>query len=579
MSKQTLNGGDLVVKCLLKEEITKIFGIVGGELLKIYDAIERYGREAGIDTVMVRHEQGAGHAADAWARATGKLGVCMGTAGPGVTHLVPAIAAANADSIPMLVIGAQIARMFDDTGILQGGLDQMKLMEPITKLQVSVEHPYEIPHAIQRCIKTALSGRRGPVFLELRETALVREASDEDIKKIIDPSKYRPIQRPAGNIDLIKDAVNLLSHSKKPIIVSGGGVLASEASKDIQKLSKVYIIPAATSINGLGTIGSDKITFLGSNLTATAFRTAATEADLILSFGCKWDYTLLYGSPPIWNHQSQKLIQVDIDPSEIGKNRPVEIGIVADAKAVIKQLMVEMENSLPKEKITEWSEWNNYLQELNTNDKKGIDKIFKSKKMPMKPQRLVLEVLDFISEDTQIILDGGDIVAFALGYINYKPRPPRSTFWSLSMGHLGTGIPYALGVKMAKPDKPVICISGDGSFMFNIQELETLVRLNLPVVIVIANNCAWGMIKSVQKGVFEKRYCDVDFPLTNYAEIAKGFGCYTEKVEKPDEIKPALQRAFDSKKPSVIDVDIAFETPPSMNLVRLYKLSKGLLGK
>ncbi|MFX1337130.1 MAG: thiamine pyrophosphate-binding protein [Promethearchaeota archaeon] len=579
MAKQSINGGDLVVKCLLKEGVTKIFGLVGGELLKIYDAIERWGREENIDTVMVRHEQAAGHAADAWARATGEIGVCMGTAGPGVAHLVPAIAAANADSIPMLVIGAQIARMFDDSGILQGGLDQMKLMEPITKLQVSVEEPYEIPHAIQRCIRTAMSGRRGPVFLEFRETSLVREASDEDIKNILDPGKYRPIQPPGGNPALIKKVVEILKDAKKPIIVGGGGVLASEGSDDLQKLSEVYMIPAATSINGLGVIGKDKKTYIGSYLTATAFRTAATEADVVLSFGCKWDYSLLYGSPPVWNQQIQKLIQVDIDPSEIGKNRPVEIGIIGDAKTVINQLISEMEESLPKEKITEWSEWNSYLQALHKSDEVNVQKIFKSKKLPMKPQRLALEVLDFLPEDTQIIVDGGDIAVFTFAYINHKPRPPRSTFFPLSMGHLGVGIPYAIGVKMAKPNKPVVCISGDGSFMFNLQELETLVRLNLPVIIVIANNCAWGMIKSVQKGVFNKRYCDVDLPPTDYSLIAKSFGCYGEKVDNPEDLRAALQRAFDSKKPAVIDVDIAFETPPSMNLIRLYKLSKGLLGK
>ncbi|TFG13953.1 MAG: thiamine pyrophosphate-binding protein [Promethearchaeota archaeon] len=579
MAKQSLNGGDLVVKCLLKEGVTKIFGIVGGELLKIYDAIERWGREENIDTVMVRHEQAAGHAADAWARATGEIGVCMGTAGPGVTHLVPAIAAANADSIPMLVIGAQVARMFDDTGILQGGLNQMKLMEPITKLQVSVENPYEIPHAIQRCIKTAMSGRRGPVFLEFRETALVREATEEDVKKIWDPETYRPVYRPGGNPDLIKQTVEILKNAKKPIIIGGGGVLASEGSDDLQKLSDVYMIPAGTSINGLGVIGKDKKTYVGSFLTATAFRTAATEADVVLSFGCKWDYSLLYGAPPVWNQQNQKLIQIDIDPSEIGKNRPVEIGIVGDAKTVINQLISEMEDALPKEKITEWSEWNAYLQDLHKSDGINIQKMLSSKKLPMKPQRLVLEVLDFIPEDTQIIIDGGDIAVFTFANINYKPRPPRSTYSSLSMGHLGVGIPYAIGAKLAKPDKPVVLISGDGSFMFNVQELETLVRLNLPVIIVIANNCAWGMIKSVQKGVFEKRYCDVDLPPTDYSQIAKAFGCYGEKVDTPEDLRAALQRAFDSKKPAVIDVDIAFETPPSMNLIRLYKLSKGLLGK
>jgi acetolactate synthase-1/2/3 large subunit len=577
MSKQTLNGGDLVVKCLLKEGISKIFGIIGGELLRIYDAIERWGREEGIDTVMVRHEQGAGHMADAWARATGEIGVCMGTAGPGVTHLVPAIAAANADSIPLLVIGAQIARMFDDTGILQGGLDQMALMKPITKLQVSVEHPYEIPHAIQRCIKTAMSGRRAPVFLELRETALVRSASEEDIKKILDPEKYRANIRPAGNPEVIKRAVNVLKKAKKPVIIAGGGVNASEGYNDLHKLSETYNIPTATSFNGVGTIGIDKKTFIGSKLTANAYRTAASEADVVLSLGCRWGYPLLFGALPIWN-QDQKIIQVDIDPKEIGKNRPVEVSIIGDAKVVIQQLLIEMEENLPKEKITEWSDWNDYLQEVRKNDNLQIQKMLKSDKLPMKPHRLAFEVLDFIPPDTQIVIDGGDIFVFTMDLINHKNRPPRSLYRSVSMGHLGTGIPYAIGAKMAKPDKLVVCITGDGSFMFTVQELETAVRLNLPIIVVLANNCAWGMIKSNQRNNLQKRYCDVDFPLINYAEIAKGFGCYAEKILKPEDIKPALQRAIDSKKPAVLDVDIAFETPPAMKLIGLHKKSKGLFG-
>ncbi|MFX1327073.1 MAG: thiamine pyrophosphate-binding protein [Promethearchaeota archaeon] len=577
MAMHTLNGGDLVVKCLLKEGVTKIFGIIGGELSRIYDAIERWGREEGIDTVMVRHEQAAGHMADAWARATGEIGVCMGTVGPGVTHLVPAIAAANADSIPILVIGAQIGRMFEDTGILQGGLDQMTLMKPITKLQISVEEPYEIPHAVQTCIKTAMSGRRGPVFLELRETALVRDANEDDLKKIVSPEKYRPIFRPAGNPELIREAINILKIAKKPIIIAGGGVTASDAHEDLQKLSETYLIPTGTSFNGIGTIGKNNKTFIGSKLTANAYRIAASGADVVISFGCTWNYTLLYGAAPIWN-QNQKLIQVDIDSKEIGKNRTIDVGIIGDAKVVIQQFLKEMEENLPKEKVSEWSEWNDYLQDVNRNDEKMIQKILKYDKLPMKPHRLVLEVLDFIPSDTQLVLDGGDIFLFAMDFINYKNRPPRSFFRSVSMGHLGTGIPYAIGVKMAKPDKLIVCLTGDGSFMITLQELETAVRLNLPIIIVIANNCAWGMIKSFQKNNLQQRYCDVDFPPINYSKIAKGFGCYSEKISNPEDIKPALRRAIDSKRPAVLDVDIEFETPPAMILLGLYKKNKGLFG-
>jgi len=196
----------------------------------------------------------------------------------------------------------------------------------------------------------------------------------------------------------------------------------------------------------------------------------------------------------------------------------------------------------------------------------------------MKPHRLVFEVLDFIPSDTQLVIDGGDIFLFAMDLINHKNRPPRSFFRSVSMGHLGTGIPYSIGAKMAKPDKLVVCLTGDGSFMFTVQELETAVRLNLPIIIVIANNCAWGMIKSYQKNNVQGRYCDVDFPPINYAEIAKGFGCYTEKISKPENVKPALKRAIDSKKTAVIDVNIEFETPTAMKLLGLYKKNKGLFG-
>lgn len=579
MSKQNvnLNGGDIVVKGLVKEGITTVYGIIGGELTRIYDAIERWGREEGIKTVMVRHEQAGGHMADAWARVTGELGVCLGTAGPGVTHLVPAIAAAWADSVPMLVIGAQVARNFDDSGILQGGLDQMKLMEPITKLQISVEEPYEIPHAIKRAIKVAMSGRRAPVFLELRETALVRDASERLLKELWEPSQYRALYKPGANPEVIENAVELLKTAKKPILLSGGGLIASEASPDLIKLSETYMIPAATTIRGIGGISVGQKTYLGSYPTANAFRTAASEADVVISIGCKWDFTVLYGTAPVWN-QNQKIIQIDIDENEIGKNRPAAIGIIGDAKATILQLLKEMEAKLPKDKITEWSEWNDYLQALKQNDEINKQKILNAKKLPMKPERMVIEVLDNIDDDSIIVIDGGDIAVFTYSQISYKKRNPRSTLSSLTMGHLGVGIPYAIGAKMARPDKQVVLINGDGSFLFNVQELETAVRLNVPIIIFIANNCAWGMLKSYQKLSMKKRFCDVDLGSIDYSAIAKGFGCYAEKVENPEDIKEALKRAIESKKPAVIDVSIAFETPPAMKLIGLYKKSKGLFG-
>ncbi|GAI72025.1 unnamed protein product [marine sediment metagenome] len=370
----------------------------------------------------------------------------------------------------------------------------MELMKPITKLQISVEEPYEIPFAVQRCIKAALSGRRSPVFLELRETALVRSATENDFKKLISPEKYRPFYRPSGNPEMIKAAVDLLKKAEKPIIISGGGTIASEASNELKKFSRTYKIPALTTVNGIGAISIDENTYAGSYPLSSTYRRAASEADVVLSFGCRWDYTTIYGSGPLWN-QNQKIIQVDIDPKEIGKNRPAEIAIVGDVKAVINQLLVDMESDFPKSMISKWSQWNDYLQTAREIDRNIIDKILKSDKIPMKPERMILEILNNIPQDTLIAVDGGDIALFTFGLISNFHRNPRSTFCSIGMGHLGVGSSFAIAAKLAKPDKPVVCINGDGSFLFNVQELETVVRLGLPIVICVANNCAWGMHK------------------------------------------------------------------------------------
>lgn len=406
---------------------------------------------------------------------------------------------------------------------------------------------------------------------------MVRNATENDFKKLISPEKYRPFYRPSGNPEMIKAAVDLLKKAEKPIIISGGGTIASEASNELKKLSRTYKIPTLTTINGIGAISIDENTYAGSYPLSSTYRRAASEADVVLSFGCRWDYTTIYGSGPLWN-QDQKIIQVDIDPKEIGKNRPAEIAILGDVKAVINQLIVDMEKDLQKSMISKWSQWNDYLQTAREIDRNIIDKILKSDKIPMKPERMIIEILDNVPQDTLIAVDGGDIALFTFGVISNFHRNPRSTFCSIGMGHLGVGSSFAIAAKLAKPDKPVVCINGDGSFMFNVQELETVVRLGLPIVICVANNCAWGMLKTYQKNNMKRRYCDVDLPSIDYSQIAKSFGCYGENIEKPEDIKPALKRAFDSGLPSVLNIAIAFESPPAGKFLGKYKANKGLFG-
>ncbi|MHA1291146.1 MAG: thiamine pyrophosphate-binding protein [Promethearchaeota archaeon] len=565
-------GGDLLVECLLKEGIKYIFGIPGGQLLTIYDAIYRWGKDEGIQTIMVRHEQAGAHAADAYARVTGNIGVCLGTVGPGVTDMVPGVGAAWADNTPLLVLGAQLRKKLDGKSCLQGDVDQLTLMKPITKAQFQIVTWEDIPKIIPEAIKTILSDRMGPVYVDIREDALIAEIPENAKYKILSPEIYHPKTEIPGDIILIEKAVELLKEAKKPIIVCGGEVNAYNASDEVKKLSEKYSIPAGATFTGIGSISSDISTYLGASLNSDSLTNAAMYSDMVISIGCKWDYSLAFGAPPLWP-ENQKHIQINIISSELGKNKPYDVGIVGDCKTVVKQLLEVMEKNLPKEKIEEWSQWNLEQQEYKKKQLKRYIKKYNSDKVPILPQRLVKDLIEFMPEDSIVVSDGGDIAVFAVEQIDSKPRPPRSILASVGMGHLGTGIPYALGAKIAFPDRIVIVLVGDGSFLFNVQELETAIRYNIPILVIIANNNSWGMIKSGQSISLGKRFIDSNFPEIDYAKIAEGFGCYAETVLKPEEIKPALQRALDSKKPAVIDVKIKWDIPKGTKLM----LQLGLL--
>ncbi len=570
MSKKNIeirNGGDVLIECLLKEGVKYLFGIPGGQLLAMYDAIYRWGKKKGIETIMVRHEQAGAHAADAYSRVAGKLGVCFGTVGPGVTDMVPGVGAAWSDNIPLLVVGAQIKRKLDGKSCLQGDLDQMTLMKPITKAQFQIQSPLEIPKIIQKAIRTAFSGRRGPVYVDIREDALIGKIPSNANIEILPPEKYRPKASFSADPMILDEVVDLLKVSKKPLIICGGEVAAFGASKNLKRISVTYSIPAGTSLPGIDGISSDMATYLGAGLISDALMNTATSSDLVISVGCKWGYGLSYGLPPLWP-KNQKLIQINIDSVEIGKNRPVNVAIVGDCKIVLNHLLKKMEENLPKEKITEWTQWNAEQQEFKRMLLNKLYKKMNSDKVPILPQRLFKELNDVVSSDTILVFDGGDILIFAAEQVaSSKPRSPRTTLFPFMMGHLGAGIPFALGAKIAHPDKNVGLLVGDGSFLFNIQELETAVRYNLPIVIIIANNNSWGMIKSTQSVMLGRRYIDTDFPDIDYAKIAEGFGCYTETVIKPNEIQPALQRALESGKPAVLDVKIQWMIPKATKLM------------
>ncbi len=560
--KKLINGGDVLIKCLLKENVKYLFGVPGGQFLNMYDAIYRWGREQGIQTVLFRHEVAAAHAADAWARVTNTPGICFGTVGPGAMNLISGVGTAWADNIPVIAIVPQVNSELQDSFTLQGNLDQVSMFKPITKYQKSLRKIEEIPDAVHKAFREATGGRPQPVLLEIFEDAFLEEI-EEDKLQILNKSSYRAIERPAIKNDQIEKAIDLLLKAKKPLVISGGGVSRAEAWNELQEFVEHLQIPVITTSMGVGTIPRKSKCLLGVGVAGIGLK-AIPEADVILALGCKFSWTMAHGDEPLWK-DSQILIQVDIDPSIIGRSKPITMGIIGDCKQFLLQILEKTK----KVKNIDGREWLEELVILRHNNIEKLNKKLSKDKIPILPKRLIKDIFESLNEDAILILDGGDIsVSAAEQLYDYNLRKPLSTLAAVGMGQLGTSIPYGIGAKLAKPDKQVVAIAGDGSFMINIQDLETAVRLGLNnLIFVVANNNAWGMIKSGQKLFKGKRYIDVDLPEFDYAKCAESFGCYGEIIIDPNEIKPAFKRAKNSGKPAILDVKISFETPDTTKLM------------
>ena len=560
--KKKINGGDVLIKCLLKENVKYLFGIPGGQFLNMYDAIYKWGKEQGIQTVLFRHEAAAAHSADAWARVTNTPGICFGTVGPGALNLMSGVGSAWADNIPLIAIVPQVNSAIQDSFTLQGNLDQMTMFKPITKYQKSLRKLEEIPDAVQKVFREATSGRPRPVLLEIFEDAFLEEIEEDKIE-IFSADRYRSMQKPSINTELIKDAFQLLLNAEKPIIISGGGVARAEAWDELRELAEYLQIPVFTTIMGIGTMTNKSRCLMGASVSGPALK-AAPEADVILALGCKFSFTMGHGAEPFWKN-TQKLIHVDIDPSIIGRAKPITIGIVGDCKQFLIQFLEEIKTV---DKIDK-REWLDTLVESRQANIAKTNKKAMRDKTPILPKRMIKDILEDIDDDAILVIDGGDIAAHMVEQIDfYKDRAPLSTLQAIGMGQLGTAIPYGIGAKLAAPEKQVVAITGDGSFLINVQDLETAARLKLKnLIYVISNNNAWGMIKSGQKLFMGKRYIDVDLPDFDYAKCAEGFGCYGEVVTDPNEIKAAFDRAKNSGKPAVLDVKVQFDTPDTTKLM------------
>ena len=546
-----LSAGQAVMEALISEEVKYIFGVVGSSYLEILDAM--YGRKD-IQFVGCRHEQGAGFMALGYARITQQAGVCLVQNGPGVTNLVTNAAAALLCHTPMVILGGapMTSQMYLNSF---QELDQMNIFRPVCKAVIQVNRAERIPEILRYAFRVAMSGKKGPVYVDLPRDLLNDKHLDVDI---LNPSKYRPEQRQQGDSSIISEAVKLLRTASRPVILAGGGVVWSEADQEATNLSDLMLAPIVTSYEHNDAVPSNHARYMGAVGRAGSPEAAhvLAEADVILSLGSRLGhFTTFYDNRFI--PKSAKIIQIEIDQQEIGRFYPVEIGILGDVKTVVNQIILELSVDPV---LGQSSDWKNKIQKLIHSREKRLENEALLDDSPMKPQRVYAELRKVLPESTAFVFDAGGCPA--MGYDRLEYYGPRRMFGTLDLGCIGSALPQAIGVKMGMPNLNVISINGDGGFFMNVQELETAVRWKVPVINIVMNNESWGSEKAYQKFLYGGRYVEADITNPRYDQLAELCGARGFYVTKPEDISHAVKEALACSIPSVIEIPVDPEELP-----------------
>jgi len=540
---EKIEGGRLVVEALKKEDVRYLFSLCGSSINPIYDGCI----DAGIKIIDTRHESAAVHMADVWSRITGRPGVSAVTSGPGHTNSLTGIATAWKALSRVIAVSGNFEAVHDEMGAMHE-IDQIALSKSITKWSKLVTDPATISKYMAIAFRQVMSGIPRPVHLSFAQDALLRKVDVSALQEF-EPRYFRTEDHPAGNPDIIDQAAQLLRSAKKPAVIVGGGVLWAKAGTALKNFADTYQVPIFSMGLGRGVLPDHHALSFGYgsarlNGAAKAFR----EADVIMFVGQRLSFRVNYGRPPTFDPEA-KLIEVDLCAEEIGRNRQVEIGIVGDARIVLEQLTEAAGLTLPLDR-RDWmakvrsyqrdflEEWRPWLESSNT---------------PIHPLRLCNEVRKLVDQNTTVVLDGGDILQWARGSI--PAYGPAHIIDTGPIAGIGMGIPFAIGAKLARPNEKVILVSGDGSFGFHVMEFSTAVRHSTPFVAVISNDCAWGMIKNDQLGLYgDQRVVGTELGLIRYDKVVEDLGGYGVLIRSPEDIAPALQRAFDSGLPACINV-------------------------
>jgi acetolactate synthase-1/2/3 large subunit len=557
------NGSEILVRCLQAEGVKYLWGYPGGAVLYIYDALYK---QDTIEHVLVRHEQAAVHAADGYARATGDVGVALVTSGPGVTNAVTGIATAYMDSIPMVIITGQVPTPAIGLDAFQE-CDTVGITRPIVKHNFLVKDVRELALTLKKAFHIARTGRPGPVVVDIpKDVSLHR--TPFSYPERVEMRSYNPVRK--GHAGQIRKAVQLLLAAKRPYIYTGGGVILGNASAELRTLVDLLGYPCTNTLMGLGAVPSTEPKFLGMLGMHGTYEANMTmqHCDVLLAVGARFDDRVI-GNPKHFASVERKIVHVDIDPSSISKRVKVDIPIVGDVKDVLQELIVQIREAQARPDAAALSAWWKQIDEW-----RGRDCLkYKNSSEVIKPQ-YVVETLHRLTKgtDAYVTSDVGQHQMWAAQYYGFDE--PRRWINSGGLGTMGVGLPYAMGIKLAKPDADVFCITGEGSIQMCIQELSTCLQYRTPVKVISLNNRYLGMVRQWQQidygGRYSHSYMDA---LPDFVKLAEAYGHIGLLVEKPSDVEPALKEAIRLKDRTVF-LDI--RTDPTENVWPMVQAGKGI---
>ena len=540
MSSEMINGARMLLECLHRVGVTDMFGYPGGAVIPIYDEIYSFDK---IKHYFARHEQGAVHAADGYARVSGKVGVCLATSGPGATNLVTGIMTAHMDSVPLLAITGQVRSNLLGRDAFQE-TDIVGITVPITKGNYLVQNIKDIPRIIKEAYFIASTGRPGPVLVDIPNDIQQQEISYEEFNKLFDKEVQLEGYDPTyvGHPVQIKRALSLIKKAKKPLIIAGAGVMKSGASKELFELANKMDMPVTTTLLGLGAFPENhelSLGMLGMHGTVPA-NYATDEADLVIAAGIRFDDRIA-GNPSKFCERA-KLIHIDIDPAEIDKNKKADVPIVGDLKNVLSEVNKELEPQDHKEWTDKVKEWKKEYPLAHRDV--GKDKLL--------PQEVLKAINDILDGDTIVVTDVGQHQMWAAQYMTYKNA--NSIVTSGGAGTMGFGVPAAIGAQVGARDKKVVLIVGDGGFQMTLEEIMMIRQYNLPVKVVIINNSFLGMVRQWQELFKDRRYSFVDLECNpDFVKIADAYGIKSKRLQTKADLENKLKDLILSDEGVILD--------------------------